>query len=274
VTAAIVFLFGLCVGSFLNVCIHRLPKGESVVSPRSRCPRCAAPIAAYDNIPIVSFLVLGGRCRQCGAPISLVYPSVELLTAGTLTLVYLRFGLTLEALKAALLAAALLVLIFTDWQARLLPDRVTLPGMAAGFVFAVVLPLRDGTSAMLLRAAGAPELPVAALSLADALLAALVGGGLLFALGEAWYRLRGVEAMGLGDVKMMAMVGLFFGLKLTVVTLLVGSVLGSVVGGLYMLLARKDAQYELPLGSFLGVAALAALFWGEGLVGAYGKLIS
>jgi leader peptidase (prepilin peptidase)/N-methyltransferase len=268
VTAAYIFLFGLCLGSFLNVCIHRLPKGESVVRPRSRCPRCGQAIAAYDNIPLVSYALLGGRCRHCRARISPVYPLVEALTGAALLLAYWRFGLTADGLKAALLAAAMIVLFFTDLRDRLLPDRVTLPGIVVGFVFAFWVPVEDGTAALVARGLGRPPSPMV-LSVADALLGALVGAGILFVLGEVWYRLRKVEAMGLGDVKMMAMVGLCLGVKLTVVTLLLGSVTGSLVGGAYILLARKGSQYELPLGSFLAFGALVALFWGEQLVRGY-----
>ena len=267
-TAAYIFLFGLCLGSFLNVCIQRLPKGESVVRPRSRCPRCGQAIAAYDNIPLVSYALLGGRCRRCRARISPVYPLVEALTGATLLVAYWRFGLTPAGLKAALLAAAMIVLFFTDLRARLLPDRVTFPGLAAGFLFAFWVPVEDGTAALLLRWLGSAPPPLV-VSVADALLGALLGAGLLFGLGEVWYRLRKVEAMGLGDVKMMAMVGLFLGVKLTVLTLLAGSLAGSLVGGAFILLARKGAQYELPLGSFLALGALLAVFWGRALVGAY-----
>jgi len=263
------FLLGLCLGSFLNVCIHRLPQGESIVRPRSRCPACKKAIAAYDNVPLLSYLLLRGRCRHCGRPISFLYPAVELLTGLTLLLVYFRFGVSLAAVKAALLAGALIVLIFTDLRDRLLPDAVTFPGIAAGVVFALWRPLEDGTTALLLRLFGGTTLPPRALSLSDAVLGGLLGAGLLFVLGEVWYRVRHVEAMGLGDVKMMAMVGLFLGVKLTVLTLLLGSLVGSLVGGAFMLLTSKESSYELPLGTFLGLAALLALFWGPSLVAAY-----
>ena len=263
------FLFGLCVGSFLNVCIHRLPQGQSVVRPRSQCPNCGAPIAAYDNIPLLSFLILRGRCRKCRTPISPLYPTVELLTGLVFLLVFNRFGFTPEGLKAALLACGLVVLVFTDLRDRLLPDAVTFPGMIAGVLLALWVPVGDGTAAVLLRRAGVFDPHTAVASLGDAALGALLGGGLLYLLGEAWLRLRKVEAMGFGDVKMMTMVGLFFGLKLTALTLLLGSLVGSLAGGLFILLARKGGQYELPLGSFLGLAALVALFWGDLLVGAY-----
>jgi leader peptidase (prepilin peptidase)/N-methyltransferase len=267
------FLFGLCVGSFLNVCIHRLPQGASVVRPRSRCPNCKAPIAAYDNIPLVSFALLRGRCRKCGAAISPLYPTVELLAGLAFLLVYLRFGLTPAGLKAALLASALLVLVFTDLRDRLLPDAVTFPGMVAGALAALWVPVGDGTAAALLRWSGVFDPHARVASVGDAALGALLGGGLLYLLGEAWRRLRKVEALGFGDVKMMAMVGLFFGLKLTVLTLLLGSLVGSVVGGAFILATRKSARYELPLGSFLGLAGLVALFWGDLLIRAYVGLL-
>ena len=263
------FVVGLMIGSFLNVCIHRLPKGESIVHPRSRCPHCGRMIAAYDNVPVLSYLWLRGRCRHCRSRISPFYPLIELLTGLTFLLVYHRWGISPPAVKAVLLASALIVLIFTDLRERLLPDRITFPGIAAGFLFALWLPLEDGTAALLLRLLGGTNLPAVLLSVADALLGALLGAGLLFALGEIWYRLRRVEAMGLGDVKMMGMVGLFLGIKLTVLTLLLGSLLGSLLGGLFLLLAGKDTRYELPFGTFLGVAALIALFWGPQLVASY-----
>ncbi len=263
------FMVGLTIGSFLNVCIHRLPKGESIVHPRSRCPHCGRMIAAYDNVPVLSYLWLRGRCRHCRRRISPFYPLIELLTGLTFLLVYHRWGISPPAVKAVLLASALIVLTFTDLRERLLPDRITFPGIAAGFLFALWLPLEDGTAALLLRLLGGPNLSAVLLSVADALLGALLGAGLLFALGEIWYRLRRVEAMGLGDVKMMGMVGLFLGIKLTVLTLLLGSLLGSLLGGLFLLLAGKDTRYELPFGTFLGVAALIALFWGPQLVASY-----
>lgn len=265
----LVFLFGLCVGSFLNVCIHRLPRGESVVHPRSRCPQCGRPIAAYDNIPLLSYLVLRGRCRHCQARISPQYPLVELLTGLALLLAYLQFDVSLAGAKAALLAAALIVLIFTDLRQRLLPDRITLPGIAVGLVFAFFLPLNDGAMVLLVRTLLETTPPPLAASLGDALLGAALGAGILFGLGELWYRLRKVEAMGLGDVKMMALVGVFLGPKLTMLTLLLGSLAGSLLGSLFILLARKDARYELPFGTFLGAAALTALFWGDWLIAAY-----
>jgi leader peptidase (prepilin peptidase)/N-methyltransferase len=266
---AFVFLLGLVVGSFLNVCIYRLPRGESVVHPRSHCPGCQNLVAAYDNIPVLSYLILRGRCRHCRTPISFIYPAVELLTGAVFLLTFLWWGLSPLALKMALLGAALIVLTLTDIRERILPDRVNFPLMAVGFLFAFLVPVGDGSAALLARIALGTDVPAMALSVTDALLGALVGGGVLFALGEAWYRLKGVEAMGFGDVKMMAMVGLFFGVKLTVLTLLLGSLGGSLVGGGYILLSGKDTQYELPLGTFLGLAGLFAIFWGRWTMAVY-----
>jgi len=268
-TAVIVFLFGLCIGSFLNVCIHRLPHGESVVRPRSRCPHCKKPIAAYDNIPVLSYLLLQGRCRNCRARISARYPLVELLTGLVLLMVYYWFDLSVAGLKAALLAGAMIVLVFTDLHHRTLPDRITLPGIGVGLLFALWLPIEDNTATLLWRWVSGNYPPAVSASAVNALLGAAIGAGILYGLGELWYRLRGVEAMGLGDVKMMAMVGVFLGPKLTMLTLLLGSLAGSLLGSLFILLARKDTKYELPFGSFLGVAALVALFWGETLVELY-----
>lgn len=271
-TAVIVFLFGLCIGSFLNVCIHRLPQGQSVVRPRSRCPNCGKPIAAYDNIPVLSYVLLGGRCRNCRARISARYPLVELVTGLTWVLAYLSFDLSVASLKAALLASAMIVLIFTDLHHRTLPDRITLPGIGVGLVFALWLPIEDNTAMLLWRWVSGAYPPTVTASVLNALLGAALGAGILYGLGELWYRLRGVEAMGLGDVKMMAMVGVFLGPKLTTLTLLLGSLAGSLLGSLFILLARKDTKYELPFGSFLGVATLVALFWGETLIELYMSL--
>lgn len=266
---AFVFLFGLAIGSFLNVCIYRLPRGESVVHPRSHCPGCQNLIPAYDNIPVLSYLILRGRCRHCRTSISFIYPAVELLTGAVFLLALLWWGLSPLTLKMALLGAALIVLTLTDIRERILPDRVNFPLMVAGFLFALWVPVGDGSAAVLARIVLGADLPTMALSVADALLGALVGGGVLFVLGEIWFRLKGVEAMGFGDVKMMAMVGLFFGVKLTVLTLLLGSLGGSLVGGAYILFSGKDTQYELPLGTFLGLAGLFAIFWGGWTVTAY-----
>lgn len=264
------FLFGIIIGSFLNVCIHRLPRGESVVAPRSRCPACGRPIAAWDNIPLLSYLLLGGKCRHCRRRISPLYFFVE-LAAGLLFLFsYSLFGLSSEFFRQIVFGSLLLVLVMTDWQTRLLPDRVTFPGMGLGVLFALVVPIGDGSGSWLLQRAGLASLSLPVVSLLEALLGALAGGGLLYALGEIYFRLRHREGMGFGDVKMMAMVGCFLGPKLALLTILLGSLGGSVIGLVMIAALRKGSDYELPFGTFLGVAAFVASVWGWPILRWYG----
>lgn len=271
VIEAFVVLFGLVAGSFLNVCIRRIPAGVSVVAPASRCPACQTPIRPYDNIPVVSYVLLRGRCRACGARISAIYPVVELLTAGLFVGCYLAFGPTLAALKWALFSALIVVLVFTDLRERILPDAVNFTGLGLGLAFSLLVEIGDGTAAWLGRRvlgfAFPPPAPV--LSLADAVLGAAFGAGLLWLVGEGYFRLRGREGMGLGDVKMMAMAGSFLGLQRTLMTILAGSLLGSVIGAAFILLSRKDENYELPFGTFLGAAAVAVVFAGTRLLAQY-----
>lgn len=241
-------LVGLVVGSYLNVVAHRLPAGESTVTPRSRCPRCGRPIRARDNLPVVSWLLLRGRCRDCGEPISIRYPLVEATTGALFAGVVLRYGFTWRALAAALLAALLVALAAIDLDHLWLPDRITLPGIALGLVAQLALP--DG-------------------SLARGVQGALIGAGILLLLAGAWELLRGVEGMGLGDVKMLAMVGAFLGVTGVLVTLVVSTLLGSLAGLLLIARGRGGMDAKLPFGVFLAAGALFALFAGEAVAGAY-----
>jgi leader peptidase (prepilin peptidase)/N-methyltransferase len=264
--APIVCLFGLVTGSFLNVCIRRIPQGVSIVKPASRCPKCQTPIKPYDNIPVLSYLALGGKCRACRAPISAVYPAVELLTGLLFLACYLAFGLTLIGAKWAVFSGLMIVLVFTDIFERVLPDGVNFFGLGVGLAWSFLaaaneLP-NDGSAMWISQRLFAFPPPVPALSFADALLGAGIGAGLLWLVGEGYFRLRGREGMGLGDVKMMAMVGAFLGPKRTLLTILGGSLLGSVLGLLFILAWRKGSEYELPFGTFLGAAALLVLFYG------------
>ncbi|HET7871862.1 MAG TPA: prepilin peptidase, partial [Terriglobales bacterium] len=216
---AAAFVFGLVFGSFLNVCIYRMPRGLSVVAPRSACPNCKQPIASYDNIPVVSWLILGGRCRHCKTPISPRYLGVELFTGILFSACAWVFGPTLAAVKYGTFCFLLLGLIFTDCENRLLPDLLTLPGFLMGLAFSLVVPL-NGFFEFLYAANFNWRL----LSLGDALLAALIGGGFVWAAGELYFRMRGIAGMGFGDVKLLLMIGAFVGARMTVLTIFAASV--------------------------------------------------
>ncbi len=257
-------LLGLLIGSFLNVCIYRMPRDLSVVSPRSFCPHCETPIAWYENIPLLSFAILRGRCRRCRAPIGWRYPAVELLTAATFAIVGWKLGFTAAALKAAVFSALLIGLIFSDIEERILPDQFTIGGAVAGLAFSAALPMESFFMRLLLPSGWSPRIH----SVGESLLAMVVAAGSLWLIGELYYRIRKIEGLGLGDVKMVAMIGTFLGLQGTLFTLILGSVAGSVLGLLLVFVLRKDARtYELPFGSFLGAAALVTGVWGPALAG-------
>jgi leader peptidase (prepilin peptidase)/N-methyltransferase len=257
------------IGSFLNVCIVRIPEKKSIVMPASACPKCGSEIRAYDNIPVVSYLVLSGKCRFCKAPISAMYPVVEFLTAVLFLGCYAAFGLTPEAFKWAAFSALMIVLVFTDLRERILPDVVNYTGLCIGLIVSVFAPPMDGTANLIASHLLASPPPAPVVSFADALLGALIGSGLLWLVSEAYFRLRGREGMGLGDVKMMLMAGAFLGVKRTLLTIFAGSLLGSVLGIAFILAKRKGSDYELPFGSFLGMAALLVVFFGTPVVNWY-----
>ena len=305
-----IFLLGLAFGSFLNVCIYRLPLDLSVVTPRSACPRCKRLIAFYDNLPVVSWLLLRGRCRHCKTRISPRYLFVELLTAALFFGCYAYSGLTLTTLKYCVFGFLLLGLIFTDAETKLLPDKLTLPGLALGLLFSLLVPVHDVASQFL---PGIVNLPVSAdlagrlLSLLDSLLGAALGASFIYGAGAAYLRWRGAEGMGFGDVKLMAMVGAFLGMKLTIFTIFAASLAGSLFGLTTVLVvwikrthryqrrlsslqaARRDPpkqspqsrgwqsaqmvyrNYQMPFGVFLGSMALLALFMGNQFLRWYGR---
>jgi leader peptidase (prepilin peptidase)/N-methyltransferase len=300
--ALAIFLLGLAFGSFLNVCIYRLPLDLSVVTPRSACPRCKRLIAFYDNLPVVSWLLLRGRCRHCKARISARYLFVELLTAALFLGCYAYFDLTLTTLKYCVFGFLLLGLIFTDAETKLLPDKLTLPGLALGLLFSLLVPVHDVASQFL---PGMVNLPLSAdlaarlLSLLDSLLGAALGASFIYGAGAVYLRWRGAEGMGFGDVKLMAMVGAFLGMKLTIFTIFAASLAGSLFGLTTVLVvwikrthrfqrrlanlqaARRrgwqSAQmvyrhYQMPFGVFLGSMALLALFMGNQFLRWYGRL--
>ncbi len=271
--ALFIFLFGLIIGSFLNVCIVRIPGGKSVVLPSSACPQCGAAIRPYDNIPVLSYLLLAGKCRKCKTKISAVYPAVELLTGLLFLACYESFGLTAEALKWAVFSAIMIVLVFTDLRERVLPDAVNYTGLGLGLALSLFTKPSDGTAAWLANRMFDFPPPAPVVSLADALFGAAIGSSLLWLVSEAYFRLRGREGMGLGDVKMMLMAGAFLGARRTLLTIFTGSILGSILGLLFILARRKDSEYELPFGTFLGMAALLVVFFGTPVINWYQSLL-
>jgi len=255
VDALLVFAFGwlgLAVGSFLNVCIHRLPRRASVVRPPSRCPNCGYELRWFDNVPVLSYLWLRGRCRQCRARISIRYPIIELVTMGVFLLHYAVWGWDPIIVPRLLLACALVVLFAIDLEHQLLPDLITLPGIVVGLLVSTVFPP----------------------GLKSAFLGMLLGGGILFLIAEVWSRLRNVDAMGGGDIKMLAMVGAFLGVQGTAVTFVIASYLGGLAGIALIASRRGGMMSKVPFGTFLAVAALVASLYGEQMVSWYVGLYS
>lgn len=265
-------LFGLIIGSFLNVCIHRWPRGRSVVRPRSHCVRCRKFIPWYDNVPVFSYIALGGKCRYCGRRISARYPAVELI-CGLLFFYFVRtLGPTLLAMKMCVFSAILLALIFTDLEKRLLPDELTLGGAVVGLAFAFFVPVPDFTAQAVLWLFGT-NLTGRAHWVAEAAFGSLLPAAFLWLGGWIYEKVRHREGLGLGDVKLIVMVGAFLGLRNALLALVIGSITGSVLGYGYIKATRKDAAtYPLPFGAFLGAAALAACMAGERILGWYSGL--
>jgi len=266
-------LFGLLIGSFLNVCIYRWPRGRSVVCPRSACPECGKPIAWYDNIPVLSYLILRARCRQCGAGISWRYSVVELVTAVTFAYFAGHYGMSPEAVKYCVLSSILIALVFTDLETLLLPDELTLGGCAIGLGFAAFVPVPDMTFHLIASLSGF-ELSGRTGMLGEALFGAIVPAGSIWLGGWLFEKLRHKQGLGFGDVKMLAMIGAFLGIRGALLTIILASVAGSIVGLAYIKLTGKDAAtYQLPFGSFLGAAALAAAIAGQSFIAWYARAL-
>lgn len=244
---AVAGLFGLIVGSFLNVCIHRLPRHESLATPPSHCPSCGRRIHWFENIPVLSYVWLGGRCRGCRVRISRLYPLVELTTAVTFVAAYDLFGPGWLLASRLVFACAMIVLLVIDLQHRILPNVITVPGTVVGFLFSLFAP--PGWR--------------------SALIGIAVGGGVLLLISEVYFRVRGEEGLGMGDVKMLAMIGAFLGWKLMLVTLVLASFVGSLVGVAMIAMDRTNLKYALPFGSFLAVSAVAASVVGDSLLAWY-----
>jgi leader peptidase (prepilin peptidase)/N-methyltransferase len=264
-------VFGAIIGSFLNVVIHRLPHEESIVFPNSRCPSCEAVIAFYDNVPVLSYVLLGGRCRGCKQRISPRYPAVELLTALLFIAVAWHDGITPALPFDLVFVSALVALVFIDAEHMILPNAITYPGIAFAVIARLALPYLMGQPHFedlpSLMAGVLNGMPLWAASLGGAVLGALIGGGSLWLMGWTWEKLRGIEAMGLGDVKMMFMVGAYLGWRLTIVTIFLSVLSGSVIGVLLMMRqGKKDMQMLLPFGVFLGIGSIIALLIGPHIV--------
>ncbi len=268
---AFALVFGGLIGSFLNVVIYRLPRGIFFESTRSRCPSCKVEIKFYDNIPVLSYLLLGGRCRKCRAPISSRYPAVEALTAmlfALTTYVVLTRGAWLSLPFDLIFVAAVLALIFIDAELMILPNKITYPGFIIAVLVRLIVPNLYGVEWMDNEFMLYEFTEV--YSLANSLLGALIGGGSLWLVGWLWKRLRGVDAMGLGDVKMMFMVGAYLGWTLTLVTIFIGFLTGAVGGILFMYRSgKRDLSMQLPFGIFLGIGAIISLLFGSDLVNWY-----
>jgi len=244
-------VFGTFIGSFLNVCICRLPQGESIVTPRSHCPHCQKMIGWYDNIPILSYLVLRGKCRGCRAPISLQYPLVEAVTGLFSLLLMLRFGPSLDYLFYFAFVAALIVITVIDLYHQIIPDVISLPGIGVGLLGSLLLP---------------------DLVFLNSLIGMFLGGGSLFLVATGYQWLFKREGMGGGDVKLLAMIGAFLGWRAVILTILLSSLIGSVTGILIILLKGKDFKYAIPYGPFLSLGAVFCLFYGEAIIRWYFSL--
>lgn len=271
--AGLAFIFGLLIGSFLNVCIYRWPLDLSVVKPRSHCPQCEALISWYDNIPVVSYAVLGGKCRYCSKRIPYRYPLVELLTGAFFAWICGTLGFTLGALKFCILVAMLIALMFTDLEERILPDEFTLGGTLIGLLFSPFVLVPDITAHAVLGLFGVIG-GDRAMSVAESVFGAVLPAGTLFLGGWLFEKLRKKEGLGLGDVKMMAMVGSFLGVRGAILTLIFGSLAGSIIGVIYIKATKQDmGSYQLPFGTFLAAAAIFAALSGPKVIQWYSSLL-
>jgi len=269
-----IFIFGAIVGSFLNVVIHRVPNEESIVFPNSACPNCEKSIKPYDNIPILSWLVLGGKCRNCKNPISPRYLFVEILTGLLFLSVYWSIGFNAFLPVALMFVAAVVSLVFIDAEHMILPNVITYPLLLFALIVRIVFPLLFGANYFsdfrFFPLNRMEDYPVWLVSLVGAILGGIVGGGFLWLVGAIWKKLRGVDAMGLGDVKMMFAVGALLGWRLTLLSIFLGAFAGAVIG--IFVIARqkeKDFQTQIPFGIFLGIGSILSLLFGEQLIGWY-----
>jgi leader peptidase (prepilin peptidase)/N-methyltransferase len=245
VLSLVSIIFGALIGSFLNVCILRLPKEESIITPGSHCPHCQNPIKFYDNIPLVSYVLLKGRCRHCHSPISFQYPLIEGITALGSLILFMKFGPSLSYLFYFSFVAALIAITVIDLYHQIIPDVISLPGIGAGLLASLIIPQ---------------------ITFLNSVLGILLGGGSLFLVATLYQWLFKREGMGGGDVKLLAMIGAFLGWKAVILTILLSSLIGSITGIIIMVLKGKDFKYAIPFGPFLSLGAMIALFYGPSLI--------
>ena len=260
------FILGAIVGSFLNVCIFRMPRDKSIVRPGSSCPGCGTLIRFYDNIPLLSYLILRGRCRKCGEPISVRYPAVELLTALLFAAIVGIFGLSVEAAVALVLACLLIVISFIDLEFQIIPDILSLGGLLLGVALSFVRTPPFFGREILLHSGSLP-------AILQSLLGVLLGGGILFTIAKLYEVVRRTEGMGGGDIKLLAMIGAFCGITGVVFSLVAGSIAGALVGLPLMLVKGQGTKYAVPFGPFLSLGALLYVFAGDTLISALFSLL-
>jgi leader peptidase (prepilin peptidase) / N-methyltransferase len=244
----LIFVLGLIVGSFSNVCIYRIPRNESVIYPASHCPKCRTKIKPVDNIPLLSYILLKGRCRNCGSKISIQYPVVEFLTGLIYLIIYLIYGLNIQSLVYIILSSALIIITFIDLQEQMIPDVISLPGIVVGLILSFIVPY---------------------MSFINSALGALVGGGIILIIAWVGSIIFKKEAMGGGDVKLTAMIGAFLGWRYTIISLFWGFFLGALIGIILIMTKIKKREDAIPFGPFIALGSIITLLWGEKILSWY-----
>jgi leader peptidase (prepilin peptidase)/N-methyltransferase len=248
-----IFLFGLAIGSFLNVCIYRMPHDLSIVKPSSFCPKCSSKIKWYHNIPVLSYIILGGKCAYCGENISVTYPLIEILSGLVFLINFLIFGFNIQYLTIVIFESLLLIVIFVDLEHMIIPDEISIGGIVAGFILSFFQN---------------------SISWQDSLLGIVIGGGILLLIIKGYYLLTKKEGMGGGDVKLLAMIGAFLGYKSLFFVILCSSFLGTLIGIPIMIIKGKDKNFAIPFGPFLSIAAILYIYFGEKIISSYLNLIT
>ena len=248
INVVLIFILGLIVGSFSNVCIYRIPKNESIVYPASHCPKCHSPIKPVDNIPLLSYILLKGRCRNCKSKIAIQYPIVEFLTGLTYLIIYLTYGLSIQSLIYIILSSALIIIAFIDLNEQIVPDVISLPGIVIGFILSFFVPY---------------------ISFINSGLGVIVGGGIILIIGMAGSVIFKKEAMGGGDVKLAAMIGAFLGWKYIIISLFLGFFIGALAGIILIMSKIKSREDAVPFGPFIILGSFITLLWGEKIISWY-----